>query len=90
MVVAALAAAARGIMLTSVTTLLLLPSLATADGPWWGLGKVTPRGPKYIQTWDMAKSTVCGALPSWIPVPIHLLLPHATAAAPAALRPLHL
>ena len=24
---------------------------------WWGLGKVHPKGPKYIQTWDMAKST---------------------------------
>ena len=30
---------------------------ATAYGPWWGLGRVTPKGPKYVQTWDMAKST---------------------------------
>jgi hypothetical protein len=40
---------------------LALPAMASA-GPqhrlqWWGLGKVHPKGPKYIQTWDMAKST---------------------------------
>ena len=32
--------------------------LALGDGPWWGLGKVHPQGPKYPQTYDMAKSTV--------------------------------
>lgn len=31
--------------------------LALGDGPWWGLGKVHPQGPKYPQTYDMAKST---------------------------------
>ena len=30
---------------------------AAGDGPWWGLGKVHPKGAKYKQTWDMAKST---------------------------------
>ena len=34
----------------------LLPP-AAGDGPWWGLGKVHPKGAKYKQTWDMAKST---------------------------------
>ena len=34
-----------------------LTATALADGPWWGLGKVHPKGPKYMQTWDMAKST---------------------------------
>lgn len=31
--------------------------VAVSDGKWWGDGKVHPKGPKYIQTWDMAKST---------------------------------
>ena len=28
---------------------------ALGDGPWWGLGKVFPKGPKYKQTWDMGE-----------------------------------
>jgi hypothetical protein len=45
---------AAAVMLAAAAALV---PLAAADGPWWGLGKVTPKGPKYVQTWDMAKST---------------------------------
>jgi len=47
-------ATAAAVMLAAAAALV---PLAAADGPWWGLGKVTPKGPKYVQTWDMAKST---------------------------------
>ena len=58
----ALGIAAYAVVYLVATVLLIPGSLVTLAagmvyGPWWGLGKVHPRGPKYKQTWDMAKST---------------------------------
>lgn len=33
--------------------LVLAPSGSRGDGPWWGLGKVHPKGARYKQTYDM-------------------------------------
>jgi hypothetical protein len=44
--------------LRALVFLVSLTTLARGDGPWRGLGKVHPKaGPKYKQTWDMARST---------------------------------
>ena len=49
-----------------MNVLLVTASLTLSDGKWWGDGKVHPKGAKYVQTWDMAKSTgimICNVRP---------------------------
>ena len=39
--------------------LLGLVAVVNADGPWWGIGKVHPKGPKYLSCTQPVSVCVC-------------------------------